>query len=275
MSVVYRGFTQSQLDAAYNNRAVERDLDAVKIDRDRRSLAMYATSKVSRDRAYGPGPRQRLDYFHAPAAGKPTVAYIHGGYWQLNDKEPNAFVVEGLLAQGLNVALLEYTLAPAAKMTQIVGEIRTAIGWLTARLKPEFGASTSLVVAGHSAGGHLTAMAAGLTGVTAALPISGLFDLEPIRLSYLNAPLRMDEAEAGANSPTNLPLPEVPVTVAVGAAELPELLRQSEDYFARLTAAGRTVRRLVAPGATHFSVLEQVARPDGSIAKEAARLAGA
>jgi arylformamidase len=274
MTAVYRGFSQAELDAAYNNRAAEKNLDAVKKDWDRRSLAAYAQPRVERDLAYGPEPRQRLDFFHAASPGRPTVAYIHGGYWQLNEKEPNAFVAEGLLAQDLNVALLEYTLAPAATMSQIVAEIRTAIGWLVPRLKSDLGAGAGLVVAGHSAGGHLTAMAARSPGVTAALPISGLFDLEPIRLSYLNAPIRMSIEEAGANSPLTLPLPEVPVSVAVGAAELPELRRQSEVFADALHAAGRPVRRFVIPGASHFSILEEVARPDGALAREAARLAG-
>lgn len=274
MSAVYRDFTQAELDAAYNNRAVERDLDAVKKDRDLRSEAVYASAKVIRDLAYGQGARQRLDFFHATSTRQPTVAYIHGGYWQLNEKEPNAFVVEGLLAQGLNVALLEYTLAPAATIGQIVAEIRAAIAWLTPKLNPEFGAGPALVVAGHSAGGHLTAMAAGLPGVTAILPISGLFDLEPIRLCYLNAPLLMGVAEAGANSPIRQTLPAIPVSVAVGGAELPELLRQSAEYAAALETAGRPVRKIVVPGATHFSILEQIARSDGVLAKEAARLAG-
>jgi arylformamidase len=270
---VYRGFSQAELDAAYNNRATEPNLEAIKVDWGRRSEALYARAKVDRDLAYGTLPRQRLDFFHAASGGRPTVAYIHGGYWQGNEKEPNAFLAEGLLAHDLNVALIEYTLAPQATMTQIVGEIRAAIAWLVARLQPELGASRRLVVTGHSAGGHLTAMAAGLPGVGAAMPISGLFDLEPIRLSYLNAPLKMDLTEAGANSPMRLPLPSVPMTVTVGAEELPELIRQSDEYAAALLAAGRPVRKLVVRGSNHFSILEEVARPAGTLAMEAARLA--
>ena len=272
MSTVYRDFTQSELDAGYNNRAAEPGLDAIKADWDRRSKAIYSRARVDRDLAYGSGARQRLDFFHAAGKGRPTVAYIHGGYWQTNDKEPNAFVAEGLLAHDLNVALIEYTLAPAATLSQIVAEIRASIGWLRGRL-PGLGAGDRLVVSGHSAGGHLTAMAAALPGVTAALPISGLFDLEPIRLSYLNAALGMDLIEAGTNSPMRLPLTSVPCTVAVGGAERPELIRQSEDFAAALLAAGRPARRLVVPNATHFTILEELARPAGLLATEAARLA--
>jgi len=116
-------------------------------------------------------------------------------------------------------------------------------------------------------------MAAACPGVAAALPISGLFDLEPIRLSYLNGPLKMDLAEAGANSPTNLALPAIPVTVAYGDAELPELVRQSREYAAALKNAGRPARELGLSREDHFTILEQLAQPSGTLALEVARLA--
>ena len=275
MSTIYRDFSQAALDAAYNNRAVEPRLAQIRDDWAQRSRTLYARARVSRDLAYGPGPRQRLDFFSAPRAGRPTVAFIHGGYWQGNEKEAYAFVAEGPLTHDLNVALIEYTLAPAARMTAIVAEIGAAMAWLCGRLQTEFEAGPGLVVAGHSAGGHLTAMAAGLPGVTAALPISGLFDLEPIRLSYLNQPLKMDIAEAGANSPISLSYPVVPQTVAVGEAELPELVRQSREFAAALVAAGRPSQLLLLPGDNHFSILEQLARPDGALCRETLRLATA
>ena len=165
-TAVYRDFSQAELDAAYNNRAVEPRLESIKQDWDRRSKELYARARVTRDLAYGSQPRQRLDYFHAGSKGRPTLAFIHGGYWQWNEKEPHAFVAEGPLARDLNVALIEYTLAPAASMEGIVAEIRAALGWLAARLQTELGAGPGLVVSGHSAGGHLTAMSAGLPGVT-------------------------------------------------------------------------------------------------------------
>lgn len=273
MSKAYREFTQAELDAAYNNRAVAPRLAEIKADWEKRSLALYASARVSRDLAYGSGARQRLDFFHANTPGRPTLAFIHGGYWQWNEKEPHAFIAEGMLAHDVNVALVEYTLAPQASISQIVAEIRASVAWLAPRLQAELGAGPGLVVSGHSAGGHLTAMAAGQAGVTAALPISGLFDLEPIRLSFLNQPLAMNKNEASANSPCLQPLPAVPTTVAVGAAELPELVRQSREYAAQLQAAGRPAGLLVTPGDDHFSILEQLARPDGALAREALRLA--
>ena len=274
MSAVYRDFSQAALDAAYNNRAVAPRLAEIKDDWNRRSEVLYRRAKVTRDLAYGIGKRQRLDFFHATAKGRPTLAFIHGGYWQWNEKEPHAFIAEGLLERDINVALIEYTLAPAARMTQIVAEIRAAMSWLVARLVAELGAGPQLVVSGHSAGGHLTAVAATVPGVTAGLPISGLYDLEPIRLSFLNQPLAMDKDEASANSPMLLPLPGIPMSVAYGDAELPELVRQSREYAAALRGAGVPVRELGLIGDDHFSILEHLARKDGTLAAEAARLAG-
>ena len=273
MAAIYGRFTQAELDAAYDNRTLEPRLEAIKADWDQRSKALYASARVSRDLAFGTGPRERLDFFPARTAGRPTVAFIHGGYWQRNDKESHAFVAQGLLERDCNVALLEYTLAPAADIDTIVAQVRAGLAWLAARLQTELGAGSALVVCGHSAGGHLSAMAAACPGVTAALPISGLFDLEPIRLSFLNAPLAMDAAVARRNSPQHLALPHVQMSVAVGAAELPELVRQSRDYAAALAAAGRPARCLLLPGENHFSILEQLARPEGALCAEAIRLA--
>ena len=83
----------------------------------------------------------------------------------------------------------------------------------------------------------------------------------------------MDHNEASANSPMLLPLPSVPITVAFGGAEPPELVRQSKDYAAAAKGAGRPVRELALHGEDHFSILEQVARADGALALEIARLA--
>lgn len=274
MSAVYRSFDQAGLDAAYNNRAVEPRFAAIRADWTERSRALYARARVERNLAYGPAARQKIDFFPAVHPGRPTVAFIHGGYWQGNEKEDYAFVAEGPLAHDLNVALVEYTLAPQARMSGIVAEIHAATAWLAANCQARFKANASLLICGHSAGGHLTAVAAGQPGVTATMPISGLFDLEPIRLSYLNQALGMDSAEAGAHSPMSLALPSIPQTVTVGDAELPELVRQSQEFAAALQAAGRPARLLLLPGDTHFSITEQLARPDGALCQEALRLLG-
>lgn len=212
------------------------------------------------------GARQRLDVFPCGRPGAPTLAWIHGGYWQTNDKEPYAFIGEALLPAGFNLALLEYTLAPAATMDAICAEVRAGVAWVIDHAK-EFGGDPGRVyVAGHSAGGHLTAIAMNDPRVAGGIAVSGLFDLEPIRRCYLNDKLRMDEAEAARNSPMlHLPAQAGRLVVTVGLGELPELIRQSEEYAAAWTAKGLRGSYQPVPKHEHFSILEEVARPDGAI----------
>jgi arylformamidase len=266
--MIYRGMDKTALDAAYNNSA------AVGLERRDRYLAAWTQRtaalaervKARRDLRYGAGERHRIDFFPCGAAGAPTLAFIHGGYWQMSDKENYGCVAAGPLAHGINVAFVEYTLAPAIRMDGIVSEIRAALAWLRAHLG-ELGATEGgFVVAGHSAGGHLAAMAIGEPGVLGVVPISGLFDLEPIRLSYLNDRVAMDAAEAERNSPLRLiPTQAPPLVVAVGGNELPEMQRQSADYHHALRAHGLRSEYLVVPGEDHFSILEQLATPDGAL----------
>jgi acetyl esterase/lipase len=184
----------------------------------------------------------------------------------MNDKEPYAFLGESLLPAGVNLALVEYTLAPAARLDTIVAEVRAAISWLIEHAAELGGDPARVFVAGHSAGGHLTAVAMDDTRVAGGLAISGIYDLEPIRLNYLNDKLQLDPAEATRNSPIlHLPPQASPLAVAVGLGELPELIRQSEAYWSAWSARGLAGCYLPLTGHDHFSVLEELARPDGQI----------
>jgi arylformamidase len=228
--MLYRGMNRTQLDAAYNLAAVPNSPEIIS--------GWAARSARFRERhhghlslAYGEQPRERLDLFLAAEPTAPTLAYIHGGYWQMTDKELYSSIAEGALSHGLNVTVVEYTLAPDARMDRIVGEVRRGIAWLHEHLG-DYGANPDRIyVAGHSAGGHLTAMTMTLAAVKGGIAISGLYDLEPIRLNYLNEKLGLDEAEARRNSPMlNFPQMAGPLVVTYGTAELPELCRQSIDY---------------------------------------------
>jgi acetyl esterase/lipase len=259
---------RTQLDAAYNNRAAVPNAVAIIENWNERSARVRRDRPGHLDLSYGDRPRQRLDLFLAEGPKAPTLAYIHGGYWQMNDKEGHSFIAEGALARGINVAVLEYTLAPIARMDQIVGEIRRAIGWLDEHLG-EFGADPRRIyVAGHSAGGHLTAMAMTLGAVRGGLAISGLYDLEPIRLNYLNEKLGLDAPEAERNSPLlHLPPTAGPLAVAYGTAELPELCRQSIDYARAWVESGLPGHLLPIGGADHFTILEALADSHGTLAE--------
>jgi acetyl esterase/lipase len=276
--MLYRGMDRAALDVAYNNTAAVglAKRDAYVADRTARSDAFRRRHAGRIDVPYGAGARQRLDVFPSGRPGAPTLVFIHGGYWQLNDKEPYAFVGEAALPAGFNVVQVEYTLAPAARLDQIVAEVRRAVSWVIDHAKELGGDPGRVFVSGSSAGGHLTAAARTEARLAGGIAISGLYDLEPIRLNYLNEKLGLDPAEAERNSPIrHLPDRAAPLIVAVGLDELPELIRQSDAYWKAWEQRGLPGRYVPIDGHDHFSILEELARPDGRLFAALKTLAGA
>jgi arylformamidase len=265
---LYRGMDRAALDAAYNNsEAVAESPQWLARWRARSAVLRGAALQGGLlDLPYGTRPRARLDYFRAGASEPPLFVFIHGGYWQRNDKDMFAFVADGPRAHGIDVAVVGYTLAPHARLTEIVEEISAALSYLYEHAG-DFGFDRNrLFVGGWSAGGHLTAMAARHPACRGGIPISGIFDLTPIALNYLNEKLRLDAAEVASLSPLRV-LPErmPPLRMFVGASELPELKRQSSTYAEAARQRGLPVALTVLPGHDHFSILDELARPDGAI----------
>jgi arylformamidase len=210
-------------------------------------------------------------------AGAPTLLFVHGGYWQYpqHAREALSAIATGLVASGVHVALAGYRLAPEATLADIVGDVASAVSHL-ASLRRTVGADpVRLCVAGWSAGGHLAAFAQNLPGVSACLAISGIFDLEPMRLCFVGDKLGLTPKDVSALSPIHrLPPPQARLAVSVGANELPELRRQSSDYAATCRAAGIACRFLELAGHNHFTILDEPATADGALAVEALRLLG-
>jgi len=277
MPRVYRDFDQAALDAAYNNTAHvgQARRDAYVAAWARRSDELRGQLEHKRNIPYGPSPREVLDWVPCGRPGAPTFAFIHGGYWQWNDKESSFQIAGGVIPHGINFANIEYTLAPAKRMSDICQEIRRVTDWLLYHLGQLGGDPGRLYVGGHSAGGHLTAVALSNSRVAGGMPISGLFDLEPIRLSYLNQPLGMDMMEARRNSPIHaFPASAGRLLVTVGGGELSELQRQSVDYYAAWRAAGLSAEFVPMPNHDHFSIIEDLANPKGALVAALSRLAG-
>jgi arylformamidase len=264
--IIYRGMTRTQLDAAYNNGAAVKNSEQKLAEFTARGAATRARPGALLDLAYGPRPRNRIDIVPCGRAGAPLFAFIHGGYWQRNSKETFACMAEGPLARGFDAALIGYTLAPDASLTEIVGEARAAVRWLRAK-GPALGvASGNLILCGWSAGAHLTAMV--LAEADAGLAISGLYDLAPCRLNYVNDKLKLALDEQFALSPIRiLPDSSPPLTVAYGTGELPEMQRQSRDYAAARRATRLPTQELPLAGHDHYSILEELANPDGVLTR--------
>ncbi len=270
--IVWRGMTRTELDAAYNNGAAVKNSADKLAEWTERSSRIRAARPELLDIAYGPRPRNRVDIFRCGKTRAPLLAYIHGGYWQRNAKEFYACLAEGPLAHGIDVALIGYTLAPEASLTEIVGEVRAGLRFLRAQGPQLSVGGGKIVVSGWSAGGHLTAMSLG--DADAGLAISGIYDIEPCRLNYLNEKARITQEEQVALSPIRqLPKSSPPLIVTYGTAELPELQRQSRDYHAARKSAGLPSELLALGGHDHFSILEELARPDGALTAAVARLA--
>jgi acetyl esterase/lipase len=275
--MLYRGMDRAALDAAYNNTAAvgQAKRDEYVDDWSKRSDVIRQTPGAKIDLRYGDGARHRLDVFPCGKPGAPTLAYIHGGYWQTNDKEPYAFLGEGLLAAGFNLALIEYTLAPAARMDQIVSEVRRAVAWVIDHAKELGGDPTRVYVSGHSAGGHLTAMMMTETRLAGGVAISGIYDLEPIRHTPLDDACKLTDGEVANLSPMFLPPRcKAPMAVVVGAAESAEFNRQAVDFAAAWRKHGIHAEVIAVPRMNHFTVLDELARPGSGIFRAALRLMG-
>ena len=235
--------SRAELDAAYDNgRAVE-DSGRYLADWARRSATLRARQPELLDLAYGPRERNRIDVFRSGEAGAPLLVFIHGGYWQRNSKDVFSCMAEGALELGLDVAVPGYTLAPDATLAEIVAEVTAALRWLRREGRSLGLASGRLVVSGWSAGGHLAACAMALPEVDAGLAISGIFELEPIRLGVLNEKLRLTERDVERLSPIR----HLPPALAASALPL--------------------------EGRNHFSILEDLATPGGPLARQALALA--
>lgn len=253
--------SRAERDAAYNNSAAVPDSPALNEARIAASLVSRAKGGVL-DVPYGSGERQKWDLFPAARANAPCLVFIHGGYWQRNSRDQFASLMDGVRAHGWAAALPGYTLAPDATMTEIVHEMTMALDWLGAN-GAAHGIAGPVVLSGWSAGGHLTAMALGHPLVTAGMAISGVFELGPIRDTYLNDKLRLTDEEIVALSPLRLPPVAKPLAIAYGTAELPPLVSDSRDLHAQRSAAHLPGPLLPVAGANHFTIVEQLRSPAG------------
>jgi arylformamidase len=226
--------------------------------------------------AYGPRPRQRCDALPPldPADRWPVLVWFHGGFWQERDRADGRFPWHGVAPHGWGLVAAGYTLAPDASLDEIIGECRGLLRWLRAEL-PEMGGDPGrIVVGGHSAGAHLAAMLLADRDLGPVLAggvlVSGVYDLDPVRRSYVNDLVGMDEAAARRNSPTLLPPPAAPVLLVWGQRETPGFVAQSQALLAAWAAEA-----LELPGRHHFDAPLELADPTSRSARAATSLPGA
>lgn len=266
--IVHGGMTAAELEFQYNFRErVPEHVDHI--------ARWEATSAATRQRlggtydvAYGAHPRQRLDLFPA-APDAPLLLFIHGGYWRALSKDLFSFIAQPFVSAGVSVAMAGYALCPEVSVATIAGQMRDAVLWLKANGAAYGVSAERLVAGGHSAGGHLAVSLAsqdwnGPAPLAAAVGISGIYDLEPLRWVGVNEALRLDAASARASSPHHhVPVhPAPPLLLAAGERETPEVHRQQADFAAAWRAGGHSADTRTVPAADHFTVLDRLADPD-------------
>ena len=271
--LVYRGMNQEALDAQYNNR--ERFPDYMERFNNWNELSTKTRATLSGhlDLSFGSSPKEAVDIFPVEGQGAPIYVFVHGGYWYSLDKSACSYVAQGMHPHGVLTVVNNYDLAPGVDMDEIVRQNRQAIAWLY-RHGAEYGGDPNRIyVCGHSAGGHLACMllatdwpsfAPGVPQdvVKGVCAISGLFDLEPIQLAYLNETLRMTPEMALRNSPVRQSYEtQAPLLLLVGADESEEYHRQTHLMADLWRARGAPTEVIVPDNLDHFTIVDSLYDP--------------
>jgi arylformamidase len=272
-------YTAELVERGYNNRAAVPDhphwLERWAV------LSSEARSRLEcrLDLRYGPNPLETLDLFVPSGRARGTLLFIHGGYWRALDKSDFSFVAAPFVERGYAVAVINYDLCPSVSIATIGDECRRALAWLV-RTGPRHGANAErIVVSGHSAGGHLTAMMLATPAerfglerhpMAGGVSISGVHDLRPLVLFSFNVDLKLDDASAARLSPTLMsPATDAPILAAVGADETSEFLRQARLLWDAWPAnrPQRARAPLLIPDRHHFSVVVDYADADSELTR--------
>jgi arylformamidase len=264
----WSSLSQAARDASFNNNLAVADSAEQIAERNAASAAMPPPLAAL---PYGETERQQWDLWPAEDPAAPILVFIHGGYWQRNRRQDFSCMAEGAQAMGWGFALCGYDLCPDVTLTGLTWQIHKALDWFSAH-GAEHGMAGPIVLSGWSAGGHLAAMGAEHPAVSAAIAISGIFELGPLRDTYLNTALKLTDDEIAELSPIRRPVVQKPILVTYGSAELPALVQQSRDFHAYRAAHHAPGPLLPIPGAEHFSVLRALRQPDGVLLRAAVEL---
>ncbi|VVE29742.1 alpha/beta hydrolase [Pandoraea fibrosis] len=265
---VYRSFDQEALDRQYNVRAGIPDHLEIFARWARTGEAFRRANVYRADVAYGEDAKQTYDLFPAKGPGRPTLVFIHGGYWQSLDKSDFSSLAGLYQAHDINFVVVNYRLAPDVRMADIVEDNRQAVLHLYRNAAALEIDRDAIYVCGSSAGGHLTAALAGTDWVPYDAPpnlvkgacaISGLYDLEPIRLCYLNRAVQLDRDDVADFSPIHhLPRAPLPYILSVGGDESDEFHRLQAQFQTLLDDHGLDVQVVRQRDGHHFDAVDRV-----------------
>jgi len=273
---LYREFTaQAEIDAQYNPSL--KLAAGVNTGEHYMAAARRAreTLRCTLGVPYGPTVHETLDIFPADKPGAPVFIFLHGGYWRAFSAGDFSGVALGLHARGITTVVVNYALAPRVTIDEITRQCRAAVAWTVRNIATHGGDPSRIAVGGPSGGGHLTAMCLhtvwardyGLAQdpFAAAILFSGLYDIAPLRYSYLQPAIQLDDGIIRRNSPAfAVRACATPLWITWGALETTEFARQSQRYADAWKAAGNTAELRAIDGADHFSVIHGLEQPDSA-----------
>ena len=280
---IYQGYDLAALDIQYDIEATVDDLDSYRIEYDALSEKVLGSDEIQLDVVYGSAPLQQLDIFPAAKGPSPMVVYIHGGYWKVGDKAGYRFPAQAFNPVGVTWITMNYRLAPDVTLDDIVDDVRSAIAWIHHHAADFDSDPDRIIVAGSSAGGHLTGMIAAegwqndyglpenvIKGIAAA---SGLYDLTPFLHTSQKEYLNLDDASVERNSPAqNLPRHDLPMLITWAGQETSEFIRQSQDYATLCSKTGNAVATLLHPEHNHFSLAREYATTESDLVQGVLKL---
>ena len=270
--------TPEEVERGYNNRAAVPEHPYWLAKFTELSATTRARYTPKCDVRYGPNPLETLDLYLPAGVPRGTLLFIHGGYWRALDKSDFQFVAAPFVEQGFAAAIINYDLCPAVSIAAIVDECRRALLWVAREGSKHGAAADNVVVAGHSAGGHLAAMMLATDWAThglarapfvGAVTLSGVHDLTPMVQFSFNTDFKLDDEEARRVSPVNHPRrTDVPLLIAAGADETSEFLRQSQLLWNAWPANRRPADGpMFVEGTHHFSVVVEYADPASALTR--------
>ncbi len=265
MSKVFLGYDQKALDDQYEQRVWVPHADEIIRRCAVASDAVRFRMGEPRTARYGSSPVETLDIY---GEGEQAFVFVHGGAWKRQSKRENAFAAETVVRAGAAYVALDFALLPSVTLPEMAAQVCRGIEWVYRHL------AKAVIVCGHSSGGHLAGVAiTRLPFVKAALLVSGIYDLLPVRLSARNDYVRLDEKLEHDYSPIrHIAAMRCPVTVAWAEHEAAEFARQSREFARALDTEGRLAGSLVGRNQNHFEIIETLADPASPLAQAAFRL---
>jgi len=275
--ILYKGFREGEIEFQYNPRVSVPEYPQLAKQRSEESRKARAALKSWLNVPYGNSSRQVLDIYPAAKPNAPVLLYIHGGYWRSGSKDDNCYFAPTFVQRGATVVLTEYDLCPTVTVTDIVRQTRSAIAWVYRNISQYGGDPSKLYISGHSAGGHLVALALAHDWEKEGLPrdiikgataTSGVYDLDMVMHVSVNDEIRMTPDIARENNPfLRPPLPVCPMIIAVGGAEPKGWQQMSQDFFKLCKEHGVDCDYLEIPGANHYTLSHHLANPQSSLSQ--------